>query len=147
MDGVLADLEAGMYEDLGYSSEVPRAALFKFFLPEYVDLDGFAHSPIMPGAWELVNELIAKHGLENLAILTSVGQFADTTVVGEQKMRWLATNIPILTKVPFCATISGRQKAQFARPGVTLIDDHLPNIEAFRAAGGIGVHYPGEWNA
>ena len=149
LDGVLADLEKGMEIILGYTTSTSRDELFKRYLPHCVDADGFARSPVMPGADNLVSYLFnerAKGSIE-LAILTSAGDFySDQSVVAEQKKRWLYEYFPQLSRIPFCVTSSGKQKALLAHPGAMLIDDHQPNIDAFRAAGGVAQKYPEEWN-
>jgi hypothetical protein len=136
MDGVLVDLELGMEQVLGVKCSGDRSVMFKEQLPRFVELDGFATAPVMPGARVLVDDV---------GILTSIGQFADGWEVIEQKKAWIAEFFPELANVPFCATTSGTDKAKLAWPGSMLIDDHQPNVDAFRAAGGTAIKYPEEF--
>lgn len=139
MDGVIADLDAGLRNEFGIIAP-SRDSLFKEYLPEYVNRGGFATSPVMPHATELLAMLVS-YG--EVAICTSIGQFADGDEVIQQKKFWLDKNFPELSKAPFIATSSGAQKAFFAGTGI-LVDDWLANVQAFRTAGGRALHYTGQ---
>lgn len=145
MDGVLADLDAGVRDLLGVEVEsTSRSAFFKSILPEYTAKGGFEHQGKHEGADELVDicmRLHRDHG-HSLAILTSGGQFyLPQSEVVFQKKKWIEREFPQLAKVPFTVTSSGADKAQFAHPRAYLIDDHAPNIEKFCAASGWGITY------
>lgn len=147
MDGVLVDLELGMEQLLGVKCSEDRSVMFKQQLPRFVELDGFATAPVMPGARVLVEYVLryAERVGRPVGICTSIGKFAEGSEVIEQKKAWIAEFFPELANVPFCATTSGADKAKLAWPGSMLIDDHQPNVDAFRAAGGDAIKYPEEF--
>jgi len=145
MDGVLADLHYGITELSGDPSITDyRSALFKTWLPAYVEANGFAKQPPMPNAAKLVEFLTKLHkkGKVKLAILTSHGEFYEPfSEVIRQKKVWLEWTFPELNKIPFCATASGADKSILASPTTLLIDDHAKNIIHFTNAGGHGIVY------
>lgn len=145
MDGVLADLHAGIVEFSG-DPEITnqRSKLFKDWLPKYVEVNGFETQAAMPNADKLVYFLtkLHKQGKVKLAILTSHGEFYEPfSEVIRQKKAWLEKNFPQLNKIPFCATASGADKSTLANPNTLLIDDHGKNIVHFTNAGGNGIVY------
>ena len=148
LDGVLFDLEASLVEFTGNSHPMDdRDTLFKSYLPDFVDDDGFARIPPLNNAYELVEGILAMEC--HVAILTSGGSFyPERGVVAEQKKRCLDDYFPMLKYVPFCITSSGASKSQLAHSNAILIDDHAPNIIKFSDAGGYGVIYsPTEYNS
>jgi 5'(3')-deoxyribonucleotidase len=145
MDGVLADLHTGIVALSGDASITDnRSALFKTWLPKYVELNGFQLQAAMPNAGKLVTFLtmLQKADKAKLAILTSHGEFYEPfSEVIRQKKAWLEKNFPQLNKIPFCATASGASKSILANPNALLIDDHYKNINHFTDAGGHGIVY------
>jgi 5'(3')-deoxyribonucleotidase len=145
MDGVLADLHAGIVEFSGDPTIIDqRSKLFKTWLPAYVNANGFEDQAAMPNAAKLVDFLtkLHKHGKVKLAILTSHGEFYEPfSEVIRQKKVWIEKNFPQLNKIPFCATSSGADKSILASPNTLLIDDHSKNIIHFTNAGGCGIVY------
>jgi 5'(3')-deoxyribonucleotidase len=145
MDGVLADLNTGITKLSGNSSITDnRGELFKYWLPKYVQEEGFYTQAPMPNAVYLVDFLTKLHmqGRVNLAILTSHGEFYEPfSEVIRQKKAWLEKNFWKLNKIPFCATSSGADKSILAGPNRLLIDDHSKNIMHFINAGGQGIVY------
>jgi 5'(3')-deoxyribonucleotidase len=145
MDGVLADLHTGIVALSGDASITDnRSALFKTWLPKYVELNGFENQAAMPNAGKLVTFLtmLQKADKAKLAILTSHGEFYEPfSEVIRQKKAWLEKNFPQLNKIPFCATASGAAKSILANPNALLIDDHYKNINHFTDAGGHGIVY------
>jgi 5'(3')-deoxyribonucleotidase len=145
MDGVLADLHTGIVALSGDASITDnRSALFKTWLPKYVELNGFENQAAMPNAGKLVTFLtmLQKADKAKLAILTSHGEFYEPfSEVIRQKKAWLEKNFPQLNKIPFCATASGASKSILANPNALLIDDHYKNINHFTDAGGHGIVY------
>lgn len=141
LDGVLFDLEAALVEFTGNSHPMDdRDALFKSYLPDFVDDDGFAHIPPLNNAYELVDGILALDC--HVAILTSGGSFyPNRGIIAEQKKCCLDNYFPMLEQVPFCITSSGASKSQLANSNAILIDDHAPNIIKFSDAGGYGVIY------
>ena len=77
--------------------------------------------------------------LDSVEILSSSGGNKYHNLVELQKKRWIeAFNLPEW-KVN---VVAGRKKkAEFATPDSILIDDTLDVIQAFREAGGIGIHH------
>lgn len=145
MDGVLADLNAGIVEFSGDPSITnQRSKLFKDWLPKYVDANGFEDQEPMPNAAKLVEFLVKLHkqGKVKLAILTSHGEFYEPfSEVIRQKKAWIEFYFPELVKFPFCTTSSGADKSILASPQTLLIDDHAKNIIHFTNAGGHGIVY------
>lgn len=145
MDGVLADLEKGLFEFNGFiPDEHSRSDLFKKELPAYVEADGFETQSKMTCAVELVDFLIyLKDSFDvKLAILTSCGHFYHPiSRVGDQKRKMMEREFPQLNYIPFCTTTSGKEKSFFAHPDAFLIDDYENNINAFKEAGGQGFVY------
>jgi 5'(3')-deoxyribonucleotidase len=145
MDGVLADLHAGIVEFSGDPTIIDqRSKLFKTWLPAYVNANGFEDQAAMPNATKLVEFLtkLHKQGKVKLAILTSHGEFYEPfSEVIRQKKVWIEKNFPQLNKIPFCATSSGADKSILASPNTLLIDDHSKNIIHFTNAGGHGIVY------
>lgn len=145
MDGVLADLHAGIVEFSGDPSITnQRSKLFKDWLPKYVEVNGFEKQAAMPNATKLVDFVVKLHkqGKVKLAILTSHGEFYEPfSEVIRQKKAWIEFHYPELVKFPFCATSSGADKSILASPHTLLIDDHAKNIIHFTNAGGHGIVY------
>lgn len=145
MDGVLADLDTGVFEKLGERPGAStRNAVFKSLLPKYVDMNGFAESPVLENARDLVSFLVdlKEKGEIEIIILTSTGHFySPNSEVAYQKKVWLEKNFPELYMVPFVCTTSGKSKHILAHSRIVLIDDHLPNIESFESSGGYGIYY------
>ena len=147
MDGVLADLHAGLKKRFNLGDEViERTKLFKSYLPDYAADGGFQWQPVMPKAVELVNYLLSlrKQGSVNIAILTSAGQFHGKPDVTFQKAEWLKREFPELDGIPFCVTTSGADKCFLAHPKAFLIDDWHKNVTHFVNAGGHGIVYEPE---
>ena len=93
-----------------------------------------------PGGPELISYIQKNFPHESVEILTSSGGNKYHSEVELQKNVWIKTmNLSEKWKVN---VVSGRKlKAEFATPDSILIDDTLDVIEAFNAAGGIGIHH------
>jgi hypothetical protein len=141
LDGVLFDLHAALVEFTGIPFPMEnRDELFKTYLPDFVDYDGFSYIPVLKNAHKLVDGILAMDC--NVAILTSGGSFyPERGIVAEQKKFCIDNNFPELIDVPFCITSSGASKAKLAHSNAFLIDDHTPNIYKFIEAGGYGLIY------
>ena len=150
MDGVLSDIEHGIYTMFGYKVDIHdetngnRSKIFKEFLPSYVAARGFEHEKVCDNAHKLVDYLY-EHYINDyisLAILTSSGKFFEpTSEVVHQKKQFIEKNFPKIADIPFCVTTAGREKARLAHPNALLIDDHAKNCNLFRDAGGEAWHY------
>ena len=148
MDGVLFDLHSALQEHTGIQFPMAdRNKLFKSYLPDFVDHNGFATIPPLENAHELVAGIQAM--TSHVAILTSGGSFHKSRgEVARQKKESIDNNFPSLEPVAFCITSSGAMKARLAHKKALLIDDHAPNIEKFIAAGGHGiVYHPDEYKS
>lgn len=152
MDGVLADLEEYLRRCYGIQHAwSPNPAPEKIHEVEEalrdmtLRFDGFA----------VLKKMARFHDFEKLimsvpfnrvdfAICTSLSNFlSDNSPVKEQKQRWLANESPeILSKIKFCHTNSGKEKAKYALgPHCILIDDHGENCRHFEEAGGKAFPY------
>ena len=141
LDGVLFDLHAALVRFTGIPMPMEdRNALFKTYLPFFVDAGGFATIPVLEKAYELVHGVLSAPC--HVAILTSGGSFHDSRgEIARQKKVCLDAAFPDLSQVPFCFTSSGASKSIMANKKSFLIDDHSPNIEKFVGAGGRGIIY------
>lgn len=90
------------------------------------------------GGPELITYL-TKNRLD-VEILSSSGGNKYHDEVVEQKKKWIETfNLP--DNWPVNIVAGRKKKAEFATPDSILIDDTEDVIQAFRAAGGIGIHH------
>ena len=140
MDGVIANFEKRYIE---LFREAPNAchrdrkefsANWKIFIAgkHFEDLDWW------PGGPQLIDYL-AKNRLD-VEILSSSGGNKYHDMVVLQKKKWIETfNLPETWPVNIVA--GRKKKAEYATPDSILIDDTQDVIEAFREAGGIGIHH------
>lgn len=147
MDGVLYNLEGGLTDmyDLDFS-KIDRTSLFKSYLPEYVERDGFYNQEPLRGAEQLVQGVLSLREQTpfNIGILTSSGHFATNSDVIQQKKAALERDFKELYYFPFTATTSSKQKALFAHKNAFLIDDYNLSTTSFIAAGGHAFQYTPE---
>lgn len=139
MDGVLADLDLGMFNMFGEDVKKNNSSnkLFNYYFPEYVNNRGFENQPLRENSDYLVNRLVSIQPKVNLAILTSTGTFySSLSEVSTQKRIWLETNFPAIINIPFITTSSGKDKAMLAHKKAFLIDDVKRNCNVFIEAGG-----------
>lgn len=129
LDGVLADFDARVEMLTGKS----RKDIDKKEMWEAVNKDPlfFAQLSRMPlcSVFELDYHLLTATG-------NNYGK------VAPQKMFWIEKNLNI-PKHQVHIVKSGKDKAAWATPSSILVDDTLEVIEAWEAAGGIGIHYTG----
>lgn len=71
-------------------------------------------------------------------ILTCTGKL-NRQKVAKDKTAWIREHVDPNTVIT--CTFTGKQKAAYAEPGFVLIDDRKKNIDAWVAAGGIGILY------
>jgi hypothetical protein len=140
MDGVVANFEKRYIELFRESpGESRNGKEFSVNWTTFIEGKNFETLDWWPGGPELVTYLSKNVPIENVEILTSSGgnKFHDQVVI--QKHKWIETfNLPDW-KVN---VVAGRKKkAEFATPDSILIDDTEDVIQAFRAAGGIGIHH------
>jgi hypothetical protein len=141
MDGVLANFEKRYIELFRESPGESRAEKeFSENWTTFIEGKNFETLDWWYGGPELITYLSQNVPAESVEILTSSGgnKFHDQVVI--QKHKWIETfNLPEQWKVN---VVAGRKKkAEFATPDSILIDDTEDVIQAFRAAGGIGIHH------
>lgn len=145
MDGVIADLDGGMFDLYGtHSEDMPKSEFFDKYLPDYVRRNMFEDQLVLINAHLLVASLmdLKAQGLINVAICTSTGHFYHPiSEVRHQKGKFIEKHFESLIHVPMLTTTSGRDKAVLAHSKAFLIDDHHKNIDRFREAGGGGFLY------
>lgn len=140
LDGVLCDLHHRMTELFGYAptgqSEKRNAAGEERFWRDVRDLyatGGQFWRPMRPMAdvFTLWNYVLAHQP----TILTSRGRVPQ----GEQeKHEWVQEHLSCDRVI---VVAGGRKKAQYAAPESILIDDTNHVLDAWREAGGIGIHH------
>jgi 5'(3')-deoxyribonucleotidase len=59
----------------------------------------------------------------------------------DQKRLWLSRELPQVREDLIKIVADKTDKPAFAAPGEILIDDYISNIEPWREAGGIGIHF------
>jgi len=139
MDGVLCNFERRYFERY---NELPGSMRdrkdFNVHWDDFVETRQFETLDWWPGGQDLltyVNFLHNEHGIE-VEMLTSSGGQKHYKSVAEQKQVWLNSK-GILFKAN---VVAGRKtKAEYAKSDTILIDDTPDVIQAFNAAGGIGV--------
>jgi len=135
MDGVLCNFERRYFELYG---ELPGSMRnrkeFSNHWEDFIMTKQFETLDMWPGAKKLI--LYAESLTVPVEILTSSGGNKFHDKVAEQKMVWLKTK-----GIEFpCNVVSGRKnKANYATPKTILVDDTADVIQAFNAAGGIGI--------
>ena len=137
---IFVDLDDTLAEFYGYAGAI-LGAPFKSLPPavrwgrlEQVK-NLFRHLPVRPDALELWDGL---EGRGNRSILTATPLptgFLRTAPA--DKLAWAREHIT--QTAPVIVAESGLAKAAWARPGAVLIDNLQRNIDAWVAAGGIGV--------
>lgn len=142
MDGVLANFEKRYIELFRESPDSNGQRERKEFSKNWdIFIEGkhFETLDWWPGGPELITYLGRNVRIGDVEILSSSGGNKYHDQVEIQKKKWIETfNLPEW-KVN---VVAGRKKkAEFATPDSILIDDTLDVVQAFRAAGGIGIHH------
>lgn len=148
MDGVLADFKSTYVSLFGdeqlkdptkVESRVDTTKNKKQF-NEFVSGGNFAKLDMLPNAQNLIDLLLTYHN-QGVAveILSSLGSADDLEKVYRDKAQWLTNNG--LNELPRNFVVSKKYKRDFANCKTILIDDHIENIEQFRASGGVGILY------
>lgn len=143
MDGVLANFEKRYIELFREAPDGPNSHRdrkeFSKNWDVFISGKHFETLDWWPGGPELVTYLGKNVPISDVEILSSSGGNKYHDLVEIQKKNWIETfNLPEW-KVN---VVAGRKKkAEFATPDSILIDDTLDVIQAFRAAGGIGIHH------
>ena len=136
MDGVLVDFLAGVSDMLGrpLTSDDYGHSEYDERKEELTNKRLFRNLPPMVDYHELIGYV--KHTGLPWEILTAAGAINRNIVVYD-KNEWIKQYVDPYVVVT--CTYSGTQKAVFASKGNVLIDDRPKNIEAWEAAGGIGI--------
>ena len=138
MDGVLADFLKGVEqpEYIGHPLTNDDAGHTEYDLrkEELTNKRLFANLPPMADMYDLI--AYVKHCDVPWEILTAAGTVNRNLVVYD-KNEWVKRYID--PAIPVTCTFSGSQKAAYALEGNVLIDDRKKNIDAWVAAGGIGI--------
>jgi hypothetical protein len=143
MDGVIANFEKRYIELFREAPDGPNSHRdrkeFSKNWEVFISGKHFETLDWWPGGPELISYLAKNVPISDVEILTSSGgnKYHDLVVV--QKHKWIKTFGLPDWKVN---VVAGRKKkAEFATPDSILIDDTLDVIQAFREAGGIGIHH------
>jgi hypothetical protein len=136
MDGVLCNFERRYFE---LYKELPGSMRdrkeFDLHWIDVIATKQFETLDWYPGAHELVEACLAT-GLP-IEILTSSGGIKNHNEVARQKTVWLNENGLGMWKPN---VVPGRKhKAAYATPNTILVDDTPDVIQAFNAAGGVGI--------
>lgn len=136
LDGVLADFDA----HLRSRHPLLPADLFSLsdqeFWPLVLSIPNFWEDlPLIAGAKELFH--FACEHFEEVAILSAPSRHDNRSCIG--KNLWLNQHFShYFFERNF---VRAHHKKRFADPNSILIDDQLKNIEEWRQAGGIGIHF------
>lgn len=141
MDGVMADYFTAVEKMMGvehYShanfEEVVAKIKHHDWLYSQPRSDFFAFLDKLPNTDKLIEGVVSIFG-EYSIISTPLRGHEMPSMEG--KMAWIGYNLPIKPR----SVIFTDNKAQFAAPDRILIDDYRPNVDAWKAAGGIGIKY------
>jgi len=143
MDGVLANFEKRyieLFREAPDSNGQRERKEFSQNWTTFIEGKHFETLDWWHGGPELITYLSVNVPIDSVEILSSSGGNKYHDQVVEQKKKWIETfNLPEQWKVN---VVAGRKKkSEFATPDSILIDDTLDVIQAFRAAGGIGIHH------
>lgn len=133
LDGVFTAFYQKAFALLGRAYQsVPRAEAWAV-LERQEHL--FLHLEMLPDAQQLWDG-VAHY--ENKQILSALPWLTQSLVTAPaDKVEWVRRRLDRFVQVNLVE--SGRAKARFARPGDLLVDDLPENIEAWEAAGGVGI--------
>lgn len=145
LDGVLANWDDGAARILGLEPDptigiTDRPGVHKGDLWKRIDRAGasfWANLPPYPWAERFVAELMR---FDDFTILSSPSNDASSA---QGKVLWMQK---FFKKKNFRDYILTNKKYQCAGPGAILIDDKEKHVDAFTAAGGIGILFPQPWN-
>lgn len=142
MDGVIADYFTAVEELMGvkhYSHANFEEVVAKIKAGDRFAFGGprskfFTWLDKLHGADKLIEEAASLFG-EYSIITTPLRGHEMPSMEG--KMAWIHHNLKIKPR----DIIFTSNKAQYAAPDRILIDDYRPNVDAWKAAGGIGIKY------
>jgi len=136
MDGVLADFLTGCEKYIGHpmTNDDKGHSQYDLRKEELTNKRMFANLPPMVDMYDLIAYI--KHTGIKWEILTAAG-VVNRDLVVHDKVEWVKRYVD--PSVVVNCTFTGAQKAAYALPKNVLIDDRKKNIEAWEAAGGIGI--------
>ena len=136
MDGVLADFLKGCEAMIGHpmTNDDKGHSDYDARKEELTNKRLFANLPPMVDMYDLIAYI--KHTGLKWEILTAAGVINRELVVYD-KVEWIKKYVD--PSVVVNCTFTGSQKAAYAMKKNVLIDDRKKNIEAWEAAGGIGI--------
>lgn len=151
IDGVLADFVGGACRLHGVDNPYDKQENLGHY--EIQDLIGISGPPfwdpmgeefwagldVYPWAHQIVHDLEALYGLDNICLLTSPVRTPGCT---RGKMHWIETHFPMLDR----QFLIGPMKEVCAHGNSILFDDSESNCHKFRKAGGRAFLVPGRWN-
>lgn len=152
MDGVLADFVGGTFRVHGKSIPI------KDVVWDYPKDLGFPLGSADPAFWAPLGNARFWENLEPLwdgmRLFQEVANEIGPARIGilssglcpgscDGKRAWLAKHLPGYEK----QAVFSHNKRLVGGPGKILIDDHDPNVDGFRAAGGRAVLIPRPWNS
>lgn len=139
LDGVFADFYGVAASHLGCPYQSLSGAQAWAILDQIPNL--FRDLPMLPDAnqlWVGIQAFAAREGNVRLRVLSAYPLPTNALVSAQQdKRQWVSAHLS--SQVDVVLVPSGLAKCVYVSPGAVLIDDLARNIDAWRAAGGIGI--------
>jgi len=140
LDGVFADFKKRFKEIVHFDYETDPAGAWKRL--DQVDHLFLTLEPF-PGALQFFNK-IAETGVPRKMLTACPRRTGKLVTAAEDKAEWVARYLS--PRIEVICTDGWTGKAAYARPDAILIDDMQRNIDAWQAAGGIGIRHTSEEN-
>lgn len=137
MDGVLCDFN-GHYKSLfgKFPHEEVKPVMWKNI---YRHGSFFKDLPWLEEGKRLFWQLFDHHfNASQMGVLSAYGGKVDCY---EQKLEWADRELFILDAEEIILVPDKKHKARYAKPYYVLIDDRKENVDQWREAGGIGIHF------
>lgn len=146
MDGVVADFDAYANSILGYSTPGGK----RYPIDDWAKISAnprfYRHLDVCPGAELLVQtvwRLSKQHGYD-VKFLTAIPRANDVPWCFTDKVEWAQQCFP---EIPVWFGPYSHDKHHHCKPGDILIDDRDDNVDAWNAAGGVGILHQGDVHA
>lgn len=136
MDGVLCDFN-GYYKSLfgKFPHEEVKSVMWKNI---YRHGSFFKDLPWLEEGQKLFYSTLDQFGSTPLGVLSAYGNNASCY---EQKLEWADSELFVLDAEEIILVPDKKHKARYAKPYYVLIDDKKENVDQWRQAGGIGIHF------
>lgn len=137
MDGVLCDFD-GHYKNLfgKFPREEVKSTMWKNI---YRHGSFFKDLPWLKEGQALYVAAWDQFGSASLGVLSAYGSKVDCY---EQKLEWISdTSLVLCDPEQIILVPDKKHKARYSRPYYVLIDDKKENVDQWREAGGIGIHF------